>query len=64
MGSAHILQRQHEHLTVLLARFRQTACHCSADFNNDGDPATDADIEAFFACLAGNCCATCGSAGL
>jgi hypothetical protein len=35
---------------------------CRADFNNDGDVATDADIEAFFACLAGNCCATCGTA--
>jgi hypothetical protein len=33
----------------------------SADFNGDGAVATDADIEAFFACLAGNCCATCGS---
>jgi hypothetical protein len=37
--------------------------HCgSADFNHDGDTATDADIEAFFACIAGNCCATCDSA--
>jgi hypothetical protein len=27
----------------------------SADFNCDGDTATDLDIEAFFACLAGNC---------
>jgi hypothetical protein len=27
----------------------------SADFNCDGDIATDADIEAFFACIAGNC---------
>jgi hypothetical protein len=34
----------------------------SADFNGDGDTGTDADIEAFFACLAGNCCVTCGSA--
>ncbi len=34
----------------------------SADFNGDGDVGTDADIEAFFACLAGNCCTTCGSA--
>src|SRR5262249_10901504 len=35
---------------------------CSgADFNHDGDAATDADIEAFFACLAGSCCATCDS---
>src|SRR6185436_18626440 len=39
------------------------ASHCgSADFNGDGDTGTDADIEAFFACLAGNCCASCGSA--
>jgi Immunoglobulin domain len=37
-------------------------CTCTADFNNDGDTGTDADIQAFFACLAGNCCATCGSA--
>jgi hypothetical protein len=34
---------------------------CVADFNGDGDVGTDADIEAFFACLAGNCCASCGS---
>jgi subtilisin-like proprotein convertase family protein len=34
----------------------------SADFNGDGDSGTDADIEAFFACVAGNCCPTCGSA--
>jgi hypothetical protein len=34
----------------------------SPDFNGDGDLGTDADIEAFFACLAGNCCALCGSA--
>jgi uncharacterized membrane protein len=34
----------------------------SADFNGDGDVGTDADIEAFFACLAGTCCRTCGSA--
>jgi hypothetical protein len=33
-----------------------------ADFNNDGDAGTDADIEAFFACLAGNCCVSCESA--
>jgi hypothetical protein len=34
--------------------------HCTADFNNDGDIGTDEDIEAFFACLAGDCCPTCG----
>jgi hypothetical protein len=31
----------------------------TADFDGDGDTGTDADIEAFFACLAGNCCPTC-----
>jgi hypothetical protein len=35
---------------------------CSADFDHDGDTATDADIEAFFRCLAGNCCVTCDTA--
>ena len=35
----------------------------SADFDGDGDVGTDADIEAFFACLAGNCCATCFGGG-
>jgi probable HAF family extracellular repeat protein len=35
---------------------------CTADFNHDGDAGTDQDIEAFFACIAGHCCITCGSA--
>jgi len=35
---------------------------CSQDFDGDGDVATDADIEAFFHCLAGDCCPMCGSA--
>jgi hypothetical protein len=35
---------------------------CNGDFNGDGDTGTDADIEAFFACVAGNCCPTCASA--
>jgi hypothetical protein len=34
----------------------------SADFNHDGDAGTDLDIEDFFACIAGNCCAACDSA--
>jgi hypothetical protein len=34
----------------------------SADFNHDGAAATDTDIEAFFACLAGECCPMCDSA--
>jgi hypothetical protein len=37
--------------------------HCgSADYNHDGDVGTDADIDAFFACLGGSCCAACDSA--
>jgi len=35
----------------------------TSDFNGDGDFGTDADIEAFFACLGGNCCATCWQNG-
>jgi V8-like Glu-specific endopeptidase len=35
---------------------------CSADFNNDGDSATDQDIQDFFQTLAGHPCPTCGSA--
>jgi len=35
-----------------------------ADFNGDGDVGTDADLEDFFACLGGNCCATCLTADL
>jgi hypothetical protein len=47
--------------TAQLARWvpcRPTVC-CPTDYNGDGDVGTDADIEAFFACLGGNCCATC-----
>jgi hypothetical protein len=35
---------------------------CTPDFDGDGDSGTDADIEAFFRCLAGDCCPTCASA--
>jgi hypothetical protein len=31
----------------------------TSDFNGDEDFGTDADIEAFFACLAGSCCPAC-----
>lgn len=33
----------------------------SADFDGDGDVGTDLDIEAFYACIGGNCCPACGS---
>jgi hypothetical protein len=32
---------------------------CRSDYDGDGDTGTDFDIQAFFACLGGNCCATC-----
>jgi hypothetical protein len=35
----------------------------TADFDGDGDSGTDADIGAFFACLAGNCCVSCDPRG-
>ena len=35
----------------------------TADYDGDGDAGTDADIESFFSCLAGNCCATCWHMG-
>lgn len=35
----------------------------NTDFDRDGDVGTDADIEAFFRCLAGSCCATCDPYG-
>ncbi len=44
--------------------FGDVATTCGTpDFDGDGDVGTDADIEAFFACLGGNCCATCFSGG-
>jgi hypothetical protein len=44
-----------------LVLIRARPCYCSPDFDGDGDLGTDADIEAYFACLSGNCCSTCGS---
>jgi|GEM_PF-7032692 len=35
----------------------------TSDYNGDGDFGTDADIEAFFACLGGSCCETCYTGG-
>jgi hypothetical protein len=35
----------------------------TSDYNGDGDFGTDQDIEAFFVCLGGNCCATCWHLG-
>lgn len=35
----------------------------TSDFDGDGDSGTDRDIEAFFRCLAGNCCGGCWMLG-
>jgi hypothetical protein len=45
-------------VTVPWAACGASVC-CLNDYNGDGDSGTDADIEDFFACLSGNCCATC-----
>ncbi len=44
----------------LAARPRATG-NCNPDFDGDGDPGTDADVEAFFRAMAGVACPTCGS---
>jgi hypothetical protein len=46
-------------LTVSVPWTDCTPVCCRNDYNGDGAVGTDADIEAFFACLSGNCCATC-----
>jgi uncharacterized membrane protein len=49
---------QHEAFVAVLP----IACGTS-DFNGDGVFGADNDIEAFFACLGGTCCATCYAGG-
>ncbi len=49
-------------LPFVLTGTRAPLCG-TADFDGDGDSGTDADIEAFFACLAGSCCAPCHPGG-
>jgi hypothetical protein len=51
-----------EHLRLYIAPPPGPAT-CTSDFNGDGDFGTDADIEAFFACLGGDCCGTCFPGG-
>jgi hypothetical protein len=48
--------------TVVVTVEAGAACG-TADFDGDGDIGTDADIEAFFACLAGDCCPACFAGG-
>jgi hypothetical protein len=41
------------------ARLRTRAGCGTSDFDGDGDFGTDADIEAFWRCFAGDCCPAC-----
>ncbi len=52
-GSDRVAQAMWEEIAAALP------AGCSADYDLDGDTATDADIEAFFGCLAGDCCEGC-----
>jgi hypothetical protein len=62
--SAGLSEGRAYEIPFILQGTRATVPACgTSDFNGDGDFGTDADIEAFFACLGGNCCATCFSGG-
>jgi hypothetical protein len=50
-------------ISNLATGYLRRAARCTSDFNGDGDFGTDADIEAFFACLSGSCCGTCNPHG-
>ncbi len=51
-------------ITFPFKLFGTTGPTCgTSDFDGDGDFGTDFDIQAFFACLGGNCCATCFAGG-
>jgi lysophospholipase L1-like esterase len=52
-GSDRVAQAMWEEIIAALP------APCRPDYDLDGDPGTDADIEAFFACLAGDCCPVC-----
>jgi Family of unknown function (DUF1028)/FG-GAP-like repeat len=60
-GSDHLIITVDEgaRKIVLMPQPLVTVDRCGADFDGDGDVGTDADIEAFFACLAGTCCPRC-----
>ncbi len=62
-GRVLTLTRSGNPATSSIVVVRGSASCYTADFNGDGDVGNlDHDIEAFFACLGGTCCAACGSA--
>ena len=66
--TTYYIELSQKSATVALARYENMGFNfvatgpgpcCRSDYNGDGDVGTDADIESFFACLSGVCCATC-----
>jgi hypothetical protein len=62
LGGGRQLQLVYDGPSVLLRVVPGGSPCWGVDFNGDGDAGTDADVEAFFACIAGNCCPNCASA--
>jgi hypothetical protein len=62
LGLAELLQPGSV-AAVLTGSYPSCSTCGSADFNGDGAVGTDADIEAFFACIGGSCCPTCDPHG-
>jgi hypothetical protein len=67
-GTTYYIELSQKSATTALARYENMGFNfvatgpgpcCRSDYNGDGDVGTDADIESFFACLSGVCCATC-----
>jgi hypothetical protein len=76
-GGAHGIESDPLRLVIQLTSQEDPVCYstlvvvdasiaptddCTADFDNDQEVGTDKDIEAFFACLAGDCCKACADA--
>ncbi|HYE62998.1 MAG TPA: hypothetical protein VD997_13460 [Phycisphaerales bacterium] len=53
----------HGHLWAFDTGFGAPPACGTSDFNGDGDAGTDQDIEAFFACIGGDCCGACFAGG-
>jgi hypothetical protein len=62
LGGGRQLQLTYTTTSVFLTVVAGGPACWGNDFNGDGAVATDADIEAFFACIAGSCCPTCAPA--
>jgi hypothetical protein len=64
LGAGSIVEAAVDEVVVTTRNCTSPTNGCgTSDFNGDGDFGTDADIESFFACLAGSCCPTCFAGG-